>query len=211
MAHSLPRQIANRLLHLLARFLPGATSLRPWLHRRRGVQVARGVFIGDEVYLDNEHPEAITLHEGALIGLRSTLIAHTRGPGRIVVGKNAVIGAGSLIIGGGEQHSPLHPLRFPACPVFGHHHRALYTGCQLPRLPAGAAPAAPGRCAAPRQSAQAGGWRLIGGIAGRPPDHPLPNQRIFRSSWGRQVSTGGRFGNLMPLTFQGSDLSKHRL
>ena len=103
MAHSLPRQIANRLLHLLARFLPGATSLRPWLHRRRGVQVARGVFIGDEVYLDNEHPEAITLHEGALIGLRSTLIAHTRGPGRIVVGKNAVIGAGSLIICAGGK------------------------------------------------------------------------------------------------------------
>jgi serine acetyltransferase len=88
---------SNRMLHLLARFLPGATSLRPWLHRLRGVKIAERVFIGDEVYLDNEFPEAIELREGALIGLRSTIVAHTRGPGRVVVGKNAVIGAGTLI------------------------------------------------------------------------------------------------------------------
>src|SRR5271157_4279170 len=94
---SLPRRVANRLLHILARYLPGATSLRPFLHRLRGVKIAKGVFIGDEVYLDNEYPEAIELHEGALIGLRSTIVAHTRGPGRIVIGKHVVIGAGTLI------------------------------------------------------------------------------------------------------------------
>jgi len=97
MIRLLSRRVSNRLLHLLARFLPGATSLRPFLHRLRGVKVAKGVFIGDEVYLDNEYPEAIVLCEGALIGLRSTLVAHTRGPGRIIIGKNAVIGAGTLI------------------------------------------------------------------------------------------------------------------
>ena len=97
MIRSLPRRISNRLLHLLARFLPGSTSLRPFLHRLRGVKVGKGVFIGDEVYLDNEHPEAIELCEGALIGLRSTIVAHTRGPGRVVIGKNVVIGAGTTI------------------------------------------------------------------------------------------------------------------
>lgn len=91
------RRVSNRLLHVLARFLPGATSLRPFLHRLRGVKVAKGVFIGDEVYLDNEFPEAIELREGALIGLRSTIVAHTRGAGRVVIGKNAVLGAGTLI------------------------------------------------------------------------------------------------------------------
>jgi serine acetyltransferase len=93
----LPRRVCNRVLHLLARFLPGSTSLRPCLHRLRGVKVARRVFIGDEVYLDNEHPEAIELQEGALIGLRSTIVAHTRGPGRVIIGKNVVIGAGTMI------------------------------------------------------------------------------------------------------------------
>ena len=97
MIRALPRRVFNRLLHLLARFLPGSTSLRPFLHRLRGVKVGERVFIGDEVYLDNEHPEAIELREGALIGLRSTIVAHTRGPGRVVIGKNVVIGAGTMI------------------------------------------------------------------------------------------------------------------
>lgn len=97
------RRIFNRVLHLLARFLPGATSLRPFLHRLRGVKVAGKVFIGDEVYLDNEHPEAIELQEGALIGLRSTIVAHTRGSGKVVIGKNVVIGAGTTIVCSGGK------------------------------------------------------------------------------------------------------------
>jgi serine acetyltransferase len=100
---SFPRRVSNRVFHVLARFLPGATSLRPFLHRLRGVKVAKGVFIGDEVYLDNEYPEAIELREGALIGLRSTIVAHTRGAGRVVIGKNAVLGAGTLITCSGGQ------------------------------------------------------------------------------------------------------------
>jgi serine acetyltransferase len=61
------------------------------------MKVAKGVFIGEEVYLDNEYPEAIELREGALIALRSTIVAHTRGAGRVIIGKNAVLGAGTLI------------------------------------------------------------------------------------------------------------------
>lgn len=97
MARSLPSRFFNRWLHLLARFLPGSTTLRPFLHRLRGVKIAGSVFIGEEVYLDNEYPEAIELHEGALIGLRTTIVAHTRGPGRVIIGKNAVLGAGVLV------------------------------------------------------------------------------------------------------------------
>ena len=91
------RRIFNRWLHLLARFLPGSTNVRPFLHRLRGVKITGKVFIGEEVYLDNEYPEAIELREGALIGLRTTIVAHTRGPGRVIVGKNAVLGAGVMV------------------------------------------------------------------------------------------------------------------
>ncbi len=94
---SLLRRLFNRALHLLARNLPGASSLRPFLHRLRGVKISGRVFIGDDVYLENEYPEAVELCDGALIGLRSTIVAHTRGPGRIVIGEKAVIGAGTLI------------------------------------------------------------------------------------------------------------------
>src|SRR5271170_6343938 len=87
MEKSFVRRCSNRILHLMARFLPGSLSLRPFLHRLRGVTVGDGVFIGDDVYLDNEYPECIEIHENALISMRTLLIAHTRGPGRIILEK----------------------------------------------------------------------------------------------------------------------------
>ncbi len=82
----------------MARSLPGATSLRPFLHRLRGVKIYGKVFIGDDVYLENEYPECVEIHDGAVIALRSTIVAHTRGTGKIIIEKNAVIGTGSTII-----------------------------------------------------------------------------------------------------------------
>jgi UDP-3-O-[3-hydroxymyristoyl] glucosamine N-acyltransferase len=91
------RRISNRFLHQLARMLPGATTLRPFLHRLRGVRIYGNVFIGDDVYLENEYPEVVEIHDGVQIGLRSTIIAHTRGAGKIVFEKNAFIGASCVI------------------------------------------------------------------------------------------------------------------
>jgi hypothetical protein len=97
MNKSLIRRGSNRLLHLLARFLPGSTSLRPLLHRMRGVRIDGRVFIGDDVYLENEYPECVEIHDGAEIGLRSIIIAHTRGAGEVVIGKDVLLGAGVII------------------------------------------------------------------------------------------------------------------
>jgi acetyltransferase-like isoleucine patch superfamily enzyme len=91
------RRISNRILHLLARFLPGATSVRPFLHRLRGVKIYGSVFIGDDVYIENEYPHRIEIHDGAQIGLRSIIIAHIRGPGKVIVSKEVWIGANSVI------------------------------------------------------------------------------------------------------------------
>jgi acetyltransferase-like isoleucine patch superfamily enzyme len=97
MKKSAVRRVLNRILGMLARFSPGATSLRPLLHKLRGVRITGRVFIGDDVYLENEYPECIELHDGAQINLRSILIAHTRGSGRIVVGKDAFVGANCVL------------------------------------------------------------------------------------------------------------------
>ena len=75
---SFARRVCNRLLHQLARSLPGASSLRPFLHRLRGVKIHGKVYIGDDVYLENEYPECIEIHDEVQIGLRTTVIAHTR-------------------------------------------------------------------------------------------------------------------------------------
>jgi serine acetyltransferase len=91
------RRVLNRILHMLARIAPGATSLRPALHRMRGVKLGKGVFIGEDVYLENEYPEAVEIGDGTEVGLRSVLIAHFRGPGRIIIGSDVWIGACAFI------------------------------------------------------------------------------------------------------------------
>lgn len=94
---SIVRRIANRILAATVRFAPGATSLRPALHKLRGVKISGRVFIGDDVYIENEYPEFVEIEDGAQITLRCTVIAHTRGSGRVIIGKNAFIGANCTI------------------------------------------------------------------------------------------------------------------
>ncbi len=81
------KRIYCRTLHLLARMIPGSTSVRPFFHRLRGVKIGKSVFIGDDVYMENEYPENIEIGEKAMIGLRSTLVAHFGGNGKIILGK----------------------------------------------------------------------------------------------------------------------------
>ena len=98
MKKNLLRRIVNRVLGQLARTLPGCTSLRPLLHRLRGVQIQGKAFIGDDVYIENEYPERVILEDGAQICLRSIIIAHTKGLGQVILEKNVFIGAGCMII-----------------------------------------------------------------------------------------------------------------
>lgn len=94
---NLVRRAFNRAAHALARTLPGATTVRPFLHRLRGVRIGPGVFIGDEVYLENEFPEGIEIQAGAQIGIRTIVLAHIRGAGRVVIEKNVWIGPQCVI------------------------------------------------------------------------------------------------------------------
>jgi heptaprenylglycerol acetyltransferase len=94
---SLPRRILNRILHIIARNCPGAMTIRPFLHRLRGVKIAKGVWIGDDVYLENEHPELVELQEGSVLSIRAVVIAHTRGHGNVVIERNACIGPNAVV------------------------------------------------------------------------------------------------------------------
>ncbi len=97
MHKSFARRAANRVLHIAAQFAPGCTALRPFLHRLRGVRIHGTVFIGDQVYLENEYPELIELHDGVQIVVRSILMCHLRGAGGIVVERNAWIGPNCVV------------------------------------------------------------------------------------------------------------------
>jgi len=100
---ALVRRGFNRTLHMMARFLPGGKNLRPFLHRLRGVKIHGSVYIGDDVYIDEDHPESVEIHDDVVIAHRCTIIGHTRGVGRIVIEKQAAIAAGCLIVCGPGQ------------------------------------------------------------------------------------------------------------
>lgn len=59
--------------------------------------MGRNVFIGDDVYIENEYPECIEIQDNVEVGLRSVILAHLRGPGSVVIRENAWIGACCLI------------------------------------------------------------------------------------------------------------------
>jgi len=104
-----------RILQLLARGGPGAMTFRVWLHRARGVRIGKRVWIGYDAIIETARPDLVEIQDDAVIGIRSTIIAHFReytgvvieagavlGPGAIVlphvrVGKGAVVTAGSVV------------------------------------------------------------------------------------------------------------------
>jgi carbonic anhydrase/acetyltransferase-like protein (isoleucine patch superfamily) len=98
MKKSLIRRAFNRVLHSIARVAPGSTNLRPFLHRLRGVKIGKNAFIGDDVYLENEYPELVELLDNTVLSTRCTIIAHTRGGGRVTIGPDVLIGVGVQIV-----------------------------------------------------------------------------------------------------------------
>jgi acetyltransferase-like isoleucine patch superfamily enzyme len=108
--------LKNRFLQLLARIAPGATTLRVWLNRWRGVHIGNEVWIGYDAVIETSHPELVTIRDRATIQLRVTIIAHFReqvsgvvveedatvGPGAIIlpnvtIGRGAIVAAGSVV------------------------------------------------------------------------------------------------------------------
>lgn len=97
--------LIKRILHKLAYISPGGWSLRPWLHRWRGVKIGKRVWISQFVYIDELHPEAVTIEDHCTIGLRTSIITHlywggrrANNDGKVVIEKNVYIGPHCLIL-----------------------------------------------------------------------------------------------------------------
>ena len=95
----------QRLLSKIAFFAPGGYTIRPWLHKRRGVRIGKNVWISQYVYIDEAHPENICLEDNVTIGLRCTLFTHMysgkyspgKKVGKILIKKNSYIGPHCVI------------------------------------------------------------------------------------------------------------------
>ncbi len=126
--------IKNRLLQEIARKVPGALTLRPLLHRWRGVEMQKNVWIGYDAVIETAHPELVTIKEGAIISIQVLILAHFGGwkrgvviernaflGPRVIVLPNVVIGEGSVVAAGSVVTQSVPPMTLvqgnPAKPV----------------------------------------------------------------------------------------------
>lgn len=72
--------VGKRWLHVAARYAPLPPATRAALHRRRGVNVGRRVFIGAEVFIDDAVPSAVTLEDDVTVIAQTTILGHTYYP-----------------------------------------------------------------------------------------------------------------------------------
>jgi acetyltransferase-like isoleucine patch superfamily enzyme len=72
--------VGKRWLHVLARYAPLPPAARVALHRRRGVNVGKRVFIGTEVFIDDAVPSSVSLEDDVTVIAQTTILGHTYYP-----------------------------------------------------------------------------------------------------------------------------------
>ena len=90
--------LKNRILQLLARIAPGATTTRVLLNRWRGVKIGKNVWIGYDTIIETSCPHLVTIRDRAQIGIRVTIIAHNREQKGVVIEEDAALGAGAIVL-----------------------------------------------------------------------------------------------------------------
>ena len=98
--------IFRRIINKIALIAPGGGSIRPWLHKIRGVQIGNNVWIGQYVYIDELYPEKISIGDNCTIGLRVSIFSHfhwgeKRASGYsapVTIGKDVFIGPHCVLL-----------------------------------------------------------------------------------------------------------------
>jgi heptaprenylglycerol acetyltransferase len=98
-------RIAGTALHRLAMICPGGTNVRPRLHRWRGADIGANVWIGLHVYIDDLHPEALSIGDNCTIGIRTSILTHfywgprrERTTGKVTIGRDVFVGPHCVIL-----------------------------------------------------------------------------------------------------------------
>ena len=99
--------LRNRVLQALALYVPGATTTRVWLHRKRGVTIGSNTFIGVGVIVESGFPKLVSIGSNVAIGVRSVIIAHFGGTAKtarmgdgpsVRIEDNVYIGPGVIVL-----------------------------------------------------------------------------------------------------------------
>ncbi len=88
----------NRILQILARLAPGAKTWRVRLHRWRGVNIGKGVWIGYDAVIETACPHLVTIKDRASVGIRATIIAHMREYDSVTIEEDAIVGPGAIVL-----------------------------------------------------------------------------------------------------------------
>jgi acetyltransferase-like isoleucine patch superfamily enzyme len=90
----------QRVLHKIALVSPGGFSIRPVLHRIRGVKIDEGVWVGQYVYIDGMYPEAVSIGKNAIISLRTSILTHLLSgfAGPVVIEEDVFVGPHCVIL-----------------------------------------------------------------------------------------------------------------
>jgi acetyltransferase-like isoleucine patch superfamily enzyme/acyl carrier protein len=123
--------LRNRLFQQIATSIPGAKTLRVWLHRARGVKIGKNVFIGYGVVLESAFPALIEIGDNVFISVRTVMIGHFMGSGlsarlnggrsikigdnvsigpNVTILPNVTIGDGAVIAAGSVVNASVPPL-----------------------------------------------------------------------------------------------------
>lgn len=104
-----------RFINVLARHIPGGFT-RARLHKIKGVIMGKNVWIGEDVYIDNEYPFLIFIEDNVEIAAYSMIMAHGRDlhllrpgmyvsdlgypPSPVRIKKGCWLGLHSIVLGG---------------------------------------------------------------------------------------------------------------
>src|SRR5205809_8042996 len=90
--------LKNRILQVLARIAPGATTTRVRLNRWRGVHIGKDVWIGYDAIIETSCPHLVTIKDRAVVGMRATIIAHMRESRSVTIEEDAIVGPGAIVL-----------------------------------------------------------------------------------------------------------------
>jgi acetyltransferase-like isoleucine patch superfamily enzyme len=139
--------VRNRAFQLAALYSPGGDTIRPMLHRRRGVKIGRRTWVGFDTLIEPSYPHRVEIGDRVAIGIRVLILAHFAhlgrnresasgelddrvsvrieddvfiGPGAIIM-PNVTIGHGAVITSGSVVTRSVAPLTMvqgnPAQPI----------------------------------------------------------------------------------------------
>lgn len=98
-------ELFQRALNKIAFNAPGGYTIRPLLHKLRGVKIGEGVWISQRVYIDELHPDAVYIGNHSTIGIGSMIITHLYWgpkrkdhPGKVIIEDDVFVGPNCIIL-----------------------------------------------------------------------------------------------------------------